>query len=106
MELQRIYKAAFESGHFIEGHPKCGVQHGHSYHLTVCLNGDSQTWYDFADMKKEIDDLINESYDHRFLGNKTAESIAEEIVHTLKLKNFGGSLELFETDKFGVKLNF
>ena len=106
MELQRIYKAAFEAGHFIKGHPKCGVQHGHSYHLTICLDGDSDKWYDFADLKNEVDHLINTRFDHKFLGDKTAESIAEDIVNELKLKEWGGSLELFETDKYGIRLNF
>jgi 6-pyruvoyl-tetrahydropterin synthase len=106
MELQRIYKAAFEAGHFIKDHPKCGVQHGHSYHLTVCLDGNSQVWYDFADIKTAIDNLLNSRFDHKFLGDKTAESIAEDIVNELQLEHYHGSLELFETDKFGVKLNF
>ena len=106
MTFQRIYKSTFEAGHFIEGHPKCGVQHGHSYHLNVYLNGHVDEWLDFADIKKMVDGYVQVKLDHQFLGNKSAESIVQDIRDNVFNGEEHGMLELFETEKFGVRLLF
>jgi 6-pyruvoyl-tetrahydropterin synthase len=103
---QRIYRSTFEAGHFIDGHPKCGVQHGHSYHLSVAIDSNFSKWYDFADLKSEIDNHVQIQYDHQFLGNVSAEQLATRIAKHLTSIGYAGYLELFETEKFGVALTF
>ena len=102
----RIYKSAFEAGHFIEGHPKCGVQHGHSYHLNVYVLSNLKTWQDFADIKTIVDGYVQVKLDHQFLGNASAEQISDDIATYLTHKGMQGYLELYETEKFGIKRHF
>lgn len=106
MELLRIYKSSFEAAHVIEGHPKCGVKHGHSYALTVFLKGDSNQFLDFHDLKTIVDSFVQTRYDHRDLGNITCEQIAEQIALHLSSNSFSGTVKLFETSKFGVSFRF
>jgi 6-pyruvoyl-tetrahydropterin synthase len=103
---QRIYKSTFEAGHFIEGHPKCGTQHGHSYHLNVYVTADLDEWQDFADLKRDVDNHVQTKYDHQFLGNMSAEELASKIAKHLVSIGYGGHLELYETDKFGIMVTF
>ncbi len=86
----------FDSAHFLpyvpEGH-KCRRIHGHTYRLTLGLNGalqQPQGWVeDFGDVKKQAAPLIEE-LDHKLLNaipgleNPTAEEIARFIYHRLK----------------------
>jgi len=104
----RIYKSIFEAGHFIEGHPKCGVQHGHSYHLDVkILEPELLThWVDFADIKHLVDNFVQTTFDHQYLGNKSAEQIATDIAAYLTDHGHHGHLILMETEKFGVETVF
>ena len=102
----RIYKSSFEAGHYIEGHPKCGIQHGHSYHLIVSFQQDLDEWQDFADIKKDVDDYVQIKLDHQFLGNASAEKISQMIANYLASRHYTGWLELFETEKFGVLRHF
>lgn len=111
-----IYKQfSFDSAHFLpfvpEGH-KCGGMHGHTYKLTVFLEGDPnpvQGWLiDFNELKKVIDPLID-SVDHKLLNdipgleNPTSEILAawlwEQIKPQLPLLK---RLELNETPTTGV----
>ena len=102
----RIYKSVFESGHLIQGHPKCGVQHGHSYHLSVFFESDLANWQDFADLKTLVDNYVQVRLDHHFLGNASAEQISQDIANYLSDEGYEGWLELFETEKFGVIRHF
>jgi 6-pyruvoyltetrahydropterin/6-carboxytetrahydropterin synthase len=73
--MQIFKQFTFDSAHFLpnvpEGH-KCKEIHGHTYHLTVYLNGDLDEklgWViDFTDVKNVIDPIIK-SIDHQFLNN-------------------------------------
>lgn len=103
---QRIYKSTFEAGHFIEGHPKCGTQHGHSYHLNVYVDANLDEWQDFADLKNDVDQHVQQKYDHQFLGNKSAETLSGQIANYLEKIGYAGYLELFETEKFGIWVRF
>ena len=103
---QRIYKSTFEAGHFIEGHAKCGTQHGHSYHLNVYVTADLDVWQDFANLKKDVDTFVQTKYDHQFLGNMSAEELSSNIANYLEKIGYGGQLELFETEKFGIWVRF
>ena len=102
--LWRIYKTGFEAAHHIKGHPKCGRTHGHSYKLNVFVRGFAEEWVDFKDIKKTVDSFINTIYDHRDLGNMTAEAIALDIVRYFQKFKWEGYIELYETAKFGIMM--
>lgn len=106
MLIQRVYRTRFETAHYIEGHPKCGQLHGHTYHLIAYINGDTGIWSDFHDIKQTVDECSFLKYDHKNVGNKTAEEIAGAIAEHLTEKGYQGKLELFETENFSVILNF
>jgi 6-pyruvoyltetrahydropterin/6-carboxytetrahydropterin synthase len=86
MRLQRDYR--FEAAHFLpkvpEGH-KCARMHGHSYAITIVIEGDvdgERGWVmDFADMDEHVAPLVR-SLDHRVLNeldglaNPTSEHLA------------------------------
>lgn len=111
-----IYKKfAFDSAHFLpnvpEGH-KCKNMHGHTYNLTVYLDGDLDTelqWVmDFKELKDVVKPVIDR-IDHQLLNdiegleNPTAERIVvwiwEQIQPKLPLLS---KLELNETPTSGA----
>lgn len=73
--MQVFKQFTFDSAHFLpnvpDGH-KCKETHGHTYRLTVYLEGELEKhlgWVmDFADMQKVIDPIIK-SIDHKMLNN-------------------------------------
>lgn len=105
MYIQRTYVCTFEAAHIIEGHPKCGRKHGHSYKLELWFTGDTNKWVDFAKIKRSVDAIIKK-YDHHDLGNITAEEIAGQIGVKLSKGGWQGILHLNETAKFGVVMSF
>ncbi|RJE74085.1 6-carboxytetrahydropterin synthase QueD [Reichenbachiella sp. MSK19-1] len=108
-------KFAFDSAHFLpnvpEGH-KCKNIHGHTYHLTVFLEGDLdedfQWVMDFKDLKDVVKPVIDK-LDHNMINdipgleNPTAERITvwiwDQIKPHLPLLS---KLELNETPTSGV----
>jgi 6-pyruvoyltetrahydropterin/6-carboxytetrahydropterin synthase len=86
MRLQRDFR--FEAAHFLprvpEGH-KCARMHGHSYAITIVIEGDvhdEHGWImDFAEIDDHVQPLVR-SLDHRVLneieglGNPTSEHLA------------------------------
>ena len=103
-DVARLYKREFAAAHIIAGHPKCGRMHGHNYTLLAKVYGRSDEWLDFEKIKKTVDGLIDEKYDHRDLGNMTCERLAkqiqEQLVNRFKTRV---EIELWETGKFGVQ---
>jgi len=71
-----IYKQfSFDSAHFLPNVPKghkCGGMHGHTYQLTVFVEGEinPQTGWiiDFAELKKAVSPVIEE-IDHKLLND-------------------------------------
>lgn len=103
----RIYKTSFEAAHYIEGHVKCGSIHGHSFNLTVKLfEKDLKHWIDFEDIKKQVDMHLIKTFDHKNLGNITCEEIAIKISEFLLSKRYTGSIQLNETNQFGIEILF
>ncbi len=111
-----LYKHfTFDSAHFLPNLPNghsCKELHGHTYHLTVFVEGDvlkEEGWVlDFKDFKKVIGPVIN-SIDHKLLNNidglqnPTSELLAIWIWDKIKpqlpqLKR----IELKETPSSGV----
>jgi 6-pyruvoyltetrahydropterin/6-carboxytetrahydropterin synthase len=94
--MQIFKQFTFDSAHFLpyvpDGH-KCKEIHGHTYMLTVYIEGELHWqlgWVmDFADIKKIIEPVIN-CIDHKFLNkiegleNPTCEIIAQWIWNNLK----------------------
>jgi len=103
-DIVRLYRREFAAAHIIAGHPKCGRMHGHNYMLLVKVYGSSTEWLDFEDIKKTVDRLIDEKYDHRDIGNMTCERLAKQIQdHLTSSFNCRVQVELWETGKFGVQ---
>ena len=103
-DVVRMYRREFAAAHIIAGHPKCGRQHGHNYTLLTKVYGNSQQWLDFEDVKRTVDGLIDGKYDHRDIGNMTAETLAGQIQEQLiNLFQSRVKIELWETGKFGVE---
>jgi 6-pyruvoyl-tetrahydropterin synthase len=90
----------------IEGHPKCGVKHGHSYQLVCRFAGATEKFEDFAEIKQRVDEYVQPKYDHQDIGDKTAEEIAGDICAYLTSFGYDGEIELSETAKFSVTLQF
>jgi len=61
-------KLRFSACHFIPNHPKCGCLHGHTYAISVRLEGeqDGEFIIDFERVKRIINDLCDR-LDHRVL---------------------------------------
>ncbi len=108
-------KFAFDSAHFLpnvpEGH-KCKNIHGHTYHLTVFLEGDlvdDMEWVmDFKELKDVVKPVID-LLDHQLINdisgleNPTAERIVIWIWDQIKPKlPLLSKLELNETPTSGA----
>ena len=80
------YIEHMDCAHFLPGHKKCGVLHGHTYKVEVIIEGENKTGMimDFADLKQTIRAVLAE-YDHRslndFLEYPSVENICE-MLHT------------------------
>jgi 6-pyruvoyltetrahydropterin/6-carboxytetrahydropterin synthase len=103
-DIARLYKREFAAAHIIAGHPKCGRMHGHNYQLLVKVYGHSSEWLDFEDIKRKVDQVIDEKYDHRDIGNMTCEKLAGQLQEQLSISlKSRVKIELWETGKFGVE---
>jgi 6-pyruvoyltetrahydropterin/6-carboxytetrahydropterin synthase len=103
-DIARLYRREFAAAHIIAGHPRCGKMHGHNYMLLAKVYGKSDEWLDFEDIKRKVDQFIDEKYDHHDLGNMSCETLARQLQE--QLSNFFKTrvkIELWETGKFGVE---
>jgi 6-pyruvoyltetrahydropterin/6-carboxytetrahydropterin synthase len=82
---------SFEAAHYLPKHKgKCAEFHGHSYKLEVeiayentdsdALLNDNFMVVDFSDIKKIVDKMIEEGYDHKFLNELIEHPTAENMV--------------------------
>ena len=73
-----------DCAHYLPGHPKCGVLHGHTYRVEVTVEGENRTGMiiDFGDLKQILRACLA-LYDHRpmndFLEYPSVENICEMI---------------------------
>jgi 6-pyruvoyltetrahydropterin/6-carboxytetrahydropterin synthase len=103
-DIARLYRREFASAHIIAGHPRCGRLHGHNYQLIAKVYGKSDEWLDFEDIKKKVDQFIDEKYDHRDRGNMSCERLARQLQEQLRIFfKTTVKIELWETGKFGVE---
>ena len=76
-----------DSAHFIPGHDKCGVLHGHTYKVEVVIEGDNKSGMviDFAELKKSIKETLS-LYDHKTLNDILEYPSVENICESIKAK--------------------
>ncbi len=78
------YVEYMDCAHFLPGHKKCGMLHGHTYKIELIIEGENRNGMvlDFGDMKEIMREVLAE-YDHRslndFLDYPTVENIAEML---------------------------
>ena len=60
----------FDSAHYLPNHEKCGCVHGHTWTISIELEGDTINGMvvDFYIMRKETEKILNE-LDHRLLND-------------------------------------
>jgi 6-pyruvoyltetrahydropterin/6-carboxytetrahydropterin synthase len=89
MQISKTF--TFDASHWLPRHEgKCGRLHGHTYTITVTIEGvvqkGSQFVMDYGDLKEIVKPII-ERFDHRHLNNfiiyPSAENIATHIAHLL-----------------------
>ena len=83
MRIGKTYH--FDAAHYLPEHPKCGVMHGHTYHVTVTLYGEpNQDGFimDFGQLdkivKSELDELDHDVL-NKHLSNPTCELLARYL---------------------------
>ena len=103
-DIARLYRREFAAAHIIAGHPRCGRMHGHNYQLLAKVYGKSDEWLDFEDIKRKVDQFIDEKYDHHDIGNMPCERLARQLQEQLSIFfKTTVKIELWETGKFGVE---
>lgn len=103
-DIARLYRREFAAAHVIAGHPRCGRLHGHNYMLLAKVYGKSDEWLDFEDIKRKVDQFIDEKYDHHDIGNMSCERLARQLQEQLSIFfKTTVKIELWETGKFGVE---
>ena len=108
--MKRIFRDSIDCGQFIKGHPKCGEQHGHTYDVEIILDDCSEDppnrldFLDFLEIKERSWKVLG-LYDHKNLGDKTAEEFVRELYRRLseEFDTYEVTVTLFETRKFGVR---
>ena len=104
--MRIVKEFTFDSAHNLKWHDgKCVNLHGHTYKMQVGVKGkidDNGVVIDFGDLKKIVNELIDEKLDHKYLNdfyeNPTAELMAIDILKELKKKVQGIYLiRLWET---------
>lgn len=86
-------KLRFSACHFIPGHPKCGALHGHTYAISVRIEGEQRGEFiiDFELVKNLVNNICDR-LDHRVL-------IAEKDPRLRIEKKDGVSIEILENKK-------
>lgn len=93
MEMLNVGKQfIFDAAHFIEGHPTCGVMHGHTWKLEVvlldCKPGKNGMVIDFKVLGGIVKDLLNK-FDHKIINDVvefrpvTAETLVQYLAHKI-----------------------
>ncbi|HVQ25204.1 MAG TPA: 6-carboxytetrahydropterin synthase [Planctomycetota bacterium] len=101
-----------DCAHLLEGHPKCGRLHGHTYRIEMTVEGETTSGMllDFAELKQQLREVLAR-YDHRhwndFLDYPTVENICERLAGEIAgvvafpftLRVYEGHAKWAETDR-------
>jgi len=108
-------KYTFDSAHYlpnVSDDHKCKRMHGHTYHLTVFIEGDVDPKFgwiiDFNDIKRVLNPIIDRLDHHTLndiegLENPTCEILAQWLYKTIKKElPLLESIEVYETPTSGA----
>lgn len=91
-----------DCAHFLPGHPRCGVVHGHTYKVEVIIEGENRNGMvlDFSDLKDSVRTTLA-AYDHRslndFLEYPSVENICEMLHRELSSRlSFSFTVRVWE----------
>ena len=101
-----------DCAHLLEGHPKCGRLHGHTYRIEMTVEGETKDGMllDFAELKQQLRSVLAR-YDHRhwneFIDYPTVENICERLAGEIAsavafpftLRVYEGHAKWAETDR-------
>ena len=81
-----------DCAHFLEGHPRCGRLHGHTYRIDVTIAGETKDGMvlDFAVFREKVRSVL-EPYDH-ILWNDVLEYPSVENICALLARRLGEAL--------------
>ena len=88
--MQASARFTFEAAHHLDGHPKCGRLHGHSYKLEVTVNtvASIPISSDFGVLKAVVRRVIIDKFDHQdlnaFLEYPSAERLTVVMANSLR----------------------
>jgi 6-pyruvoyltetrahydropterin/6-carboxytetrahydropterin synthase len=114
MILRRSF--TFDAAHSIRRMGRCENLHGHTYRLTVSLNGEPDAngiVMDFRELRDRVQEHVLSELDHRYLNdvveNPTAENLVRWIADRLEPVLRGEThrlleVELFESSETSVSL--
>lgn len=77
-----------DCAHFLPGHARCGVLHGHTYKIELIIEGRNEKGMivDFTELRSRLDSVLKQ-YDHRslndFLEYPSVENLCQMIKRTL-----------------------
>jgi len=95
MEVTKEFN--FELAHSLGfHHGQCSNLHGHSYRMFVTLKSNKLTngmVLDFSDLKKIVNELIVDKYDHACAINKNSQYLFDKVLIKL-LQKFNKKLDL------------
>jgi len=86
----------FEAAHFLPGHEKCGRTHGHTYRLTVEVEGRVNQYEMVMDLH-ELSDIVREvieQFDHSLLNDRFYTPTCEHMAAWIAMR-IEASLPIF-----------
>jgi 6-pyruvoyltetrahydropterin/6-carboxytetrahydropterin synthase len=81
-------KFTFESAHYLPNHDRCGKMHGHTYELTVEVEGPVNTRTEMVMDLHSLSDIVRKvlwEYDHNELNNFFTKPTCEVVIESLAL---------------------
>ncbi len=76
-----------DCAHYLPGHDKCGVLHGHTYKIEVIIEGENKSGMilDFAELKKAVKNALS-FFDHKTLNDILEYPSVENICQAIRGK--------------------
>ncbi len=76
-----------DCAHFLPGHPRCGVLHGHTYKIELIIEGANEKGMvmDFSELRERLRATLSQ-YDHTSLNDFLSYPSVENICEMLQAK--------------------